>query len=77
MSAYELGSVYKTVCIIRLIWLMVTETILTSNIPDAELEAMKHLDYNWLDDAWHSSVSQRHSVTVNGGSEKSDLFRKG
>ena len=41
---------------------------------DAELEAMKHLDYNWLDEAWHSSVSQRHSVTVNGGSEKVTYF---
>lgn len=40
----------------------------------AELEAMKELNYNWLDEAWHSSVSHRHSLTVNGGSEKVTFF---
>ena len=40
----------------------------------AELEAMKNLNYNWLDEAWHSSVSHRHSLTVNGGSEKVTFF---
>lgn len=41
---------------------------------DAELEAMKSLNYNWLDEAWHSSVSHRHSLTVNGGSDKVTYF---
>ena len=40
----------------------------------AELDAMKNLNYNWLDEAWHSSVSHRHSLTVNGGSEKVTFF---
>lgn len=41
---------------------------------DAELQALKGLNYNWLDEAWHSAISQRHSLTVNGGSEKVTYF---
>lgn len=41
---------------------------------DAELEAMKGLNYNWLDRAWQSSLSQRHALTVNGGSENVTYF---
>lgn len=41
---------------------------------DEELEAMRSLNYDWLDKAWHSAVSQRHSLTVNGGSEKVTFF---
>ena len=39
-----------------------------------ELEAMKQTNYNLLDDYWSSSLSQRHSINVNGGTEKSTYF---
>ena len=39
-----------------------------------ELNAMKSLNYDWLDRAWHSALSQRHSLTVNGGTEKITYF---
>ncbi|WP_268223932.1 SusC/RagA family TonB-linked outer membrane protein [Sinomicrobium oceani] len=39
-----------------------------------ELEEMKALDYNWLDKAWSSSGQQRHSFSVNGGTEKATYF---
>ncbi|MDR0745848.1 MAG: SusC/RagA family TonB-linked outer membrane protein [Mediterranea sp.] len=41
---------------------------------DAELEAMKNLNYNWLDKAWDSSLSHRHSLTVSGGADKVTFF---
>ena len=39
-----------------------------------ELEAMKATNYNLLDDYWSSSLSQRHSINVNGGTEKATYF---
>ncbi|NDV64066.1 SusC/RagA family TonB-linked outer membrane protein [Bacteroides sp. 224] len=41
---------------------------------EAELNTMKGLDYNWLDRAWQSSVSHRHSLSVNGGTDKVTYF---
>ncbi|WP_423128165.1 SusC/RagA family TonB-linked outer membrane protein [Gaoshiqia sp. Z1-71] len=40
----------------------------------AELNAMRNLNYNWLDEAWHSASTQRHSLTVDGGSDKVTYF---
>lgn len=39
-----------------------------------ELEAMKSTNYNLLDDYWSSSLSQRHSINVNGGTDKATYF---
>lgn len=41
---------------------------------EEELNRMKSLDYNWLDEAWHPALSQRHSLTVNGGSDNATFF---
>jgi TonB-linked SusC/RagA family outer membrane protein len=41
---------------------------------DDELAGMKNLNYDWLDRAWHSALSQRHSLTVNGGTDKLTYF---
>ncbi|SFU60408.1 TonB-linked outer membrane protein, SusC/RagA family [Porphyromonadaceae bacterium KHP3R9] len=41
---------------------------------ESELNAMKNLNYDWLDRAWQSALSQRHSLTVDGGSEKLTYF---
>ncbi len=41
---------------------------------DDELSLMKNLNYDWLDRAWHSSFSQRHSLSVNGGSERATFY---
>jgi TonB-linked outer membrane protein, SusC/RagA family len=40
----------------------------------AELMAMKNMNHNWLDEAWSSALSQRHSLSVNGGSEGVSFF---
>lgn len=39
-----------------------------------ELEAMKSLDYNLLDDEWSAAMTQRHSLNISGGSEKATYF---
>ena len=41
---------------------------------DAELERLKDLNYDWLDRAWHSSLSHRHALNVQGGSETVTYF---
>ena len=39
-----------------------------------ELEAMKNTNYDLLDKYWSSSLSQRHSINVNGGNERATYF---
>lgn len=73
MSAYELG-----------IWTnrMFNQTDIINNVTDnayykysdAELQQLRTLDYNWLDEAWKTAVSQRHSVNVTGGSDRVTYF---
>lgn len=48
-----------------------------SIIDDHELEMMKNLDYNWLDAAWKKSSISRHTINVNGGSDKVKYFASG
>ncbi len=39
-----------------------------------ELEEMKHLNYDLLDRYWSSALTQRHSINMNGGTEKATYF---
>lgn len=39
-----------------------------------ELEAMKGMNYNLLDKEWSAALTQRHSVTISGGTEKATYF---
>lgn len=39
-----------------------------------ELAAMEQMNYNWLDKAWSSSLSHRHSLNLSGGSENATYF---
>lgn len=39
-----------------------------------ELEEMRNTNYNLLDKYWSGSLSQRHSINVNGGNEKATYF---
>jgi len=41
---------------------------------NAELEKMKLLNYNWLDNAWTGAGAMQHSINVNGGSSKATYF---
>ena len=39
-----------------------------------EIEAARNINYNLLDNEWKAAVTQRHSVNVNGGSDKGTYF---
>ena len=41
---------------------------------DDELARLKGLNYDWLDRAWHSALSHRHALNVQGGSETVTYF---
>ena len=41
-----------------------------------ELEAMRGLNYDLLDDEWSAAWTQRHSFSINGGTEKATYFVK-
>ncbi|MCV2484469.1 SusC/RagA family TonB-linked outer membrane protein [Flavobacterium sp. SH_e] len=40
----------------------------------SELEEMKSLNYNWLEEAWKPAIQQKHSFNVSGGSEDITYF---
>ena len=50
------------------------ETMITKLFSDKELNEMKGLNYNWLDEAWSSATTMSHSLSVDGGSDKATYF---
>ena len=50
------------------------ETRMRDYFQSDELEALKSLDYNLLDDYWKVAGTYRHSVNVNGGTDKATYF---
>lgn len=44
---------------------------------DDELEQMKDLNYDWLDDAWRSAGMYQHTLNISGGTEKVTYFTGG
>ncbi|MCP2028371.1 TonB-linked SusC/RagA family outer membrane protein [Flavobacterium sp. HSC-32F16] len=51
------------------------DTNLPQNLfSQTELEEMKSLDYDWLKEAWKPAIQQKHTLTVNGGTEKATYF---
>jgi len=75
LSAYDYGLIYNAARAAES-----TSSIITGSDPYSnyfqgdELEAMKDLNYNLLDKYWSSSLSQRHSINVNGGTQKATYF---
>lgn len=41
---------------------------------DAELNHLKSVDYNWLDQGWHDSYNTRHTVNISGGTKDLRYF---
>jgi hypothetical protein len=39
-----------------------------------ELDAMRGLNYDWLDKAWSSAGQQKHSISMSGGNESATYF---
>lgn len=46
----------------------------TNFFDSTELEKLKSLDYNWLNEAWKPSGAMQHSVNVSGGSDRATYF---
>lgn len=73
LSAYDYGRMWNTIT--------AANTTTQDNVDIAtrlfqadELEAMKHTNYDLLDDNWKAAFTQRHSVNINGGTEKATYF---
>lgn len=39
-----------------------------------ELEAMRNINYDWLDDAWKGAFSMKHNLNLSGGTQKATYF---
>lgn len=76
MSAYQYGlftnSFLQASNIVKSTDTQVTRS--NEMFSDDELNQMKSLNYNWLDHAWKSAFTQRHSVNVSGGTDKATYF---
>lgn len=73
LSAYDWGRLYNEVAAGD----PVANTSLnhTTNLYQAdELEAMKSLDYDLLDQNWKTGFTQRHAINVSGAGERANYF---
>lgn len=56
------------------------ETFLNTSVADKviftdqDLEYLKNVDHNWLDQVWKTSQQTRHSINLSGGSERFRFF---
>ncbi len=70
LSAYEYGIFYNRYMAARD---QISSPVKELFQPD-ELETMKGLNYNWLDDAWKASTSTKQNVTLSGGGNNATYF---
>jgi len=75
LSAYDYGRLYDAVAAADPTNTSLNRT--TALFQADELEAMKSLNYDLLDDNWSTSVTQKHSVNVSGATEKVNYFAGG
>ncbi len=73
LSAYEYGKVWNAVTAAN------TSTkdnvdIATKLFQADELEQMKSVGYNLLEDNWKAALTQRHGINMSGGTEKATYF---
>jgi len=52
----------------------ITSSPVTSFFQADELETMKGLNYNWLDEAWKASTSSKQNVSLSGGSNNATYY---
>lgn len=75
LSSYDYGRIYDAA--------YAANTATKDNLSDDlrlnmfqadELESMKSLNYNLLDDDWSAAMTQRHGVSISGGTESATYF---
>ena len=73
LDAYNYGKIWNAVRFAN-----TTEVSETDNLKYMfqadELSKMKSLNYDLLDQEWHAALTQKHSVNVSGGNEKTKYF---
>jgi TonB-linked SusC/RagA family outer membrane protein len=69
-NAYETGLITNS-------YLRMSSSTADKMYSASELEAMKSLNYNWLDKAWTGAGAMQHSVNVTGGNGKANYFAGG
>lgn len=74
LNGYDYGTIYNAARAANILQNGSKDDKLLNYFQADELEAMKNMNYNLLDKYWSSSITQRHSVNVNGGTEKATYF---
>ena len=74
LDGYNYGRIYNAAKAAQVLQNNKTPDRLIDFFQADELEQMKQTNYDLLDKYWSSSLSQRHSVNVNGGNEKATYF---
>lgn len=75
LSAYDYGRIYNAARAAHTSTKdQVTDDMRRQYFQADELEAMKSLKYNILDREWSAAITQRHSININGGTEKATYF---
>lgn len=72
LSAYEYGTFYNRYMGIS--GRNVTSSPVTSFFQPDELETMKGLNYNWLNDVWKPNTSIKQNINLSGGSNNATYF---
>ena len=74
LDGYNYGRIYNAAKAAQVLQNNKTPDQLIDFFQADELEQMKNTNYDLLDKYWSSSLSQRHSINVNGGNEKATYF---
>ena len=74
LDGYNYGRIYNAAKAAQVLQDNKTPDRLIDFFQADELEQMKSTNYDLLDKYWSSSLSQRHSINVNGGNEKATYF---
>ena len=74
MSAYEQGMAWNAVRAARTSTDEEASEIQKDLFQSDELAAMRNLNYDLLEKEWKAAFTQRHSLNINGGTEKATYF---
>ena len=74
LSGYDYGRIYNAARDAYIRQTNKSDDKLLNYFQADELQQMKNMNYNLLDKYWTSSFTQRHSINVNGGTEKATYF---
>jgi TonB-linked SusC/RagA family outer membrane protein len=78
LSAYDYGRIYDAAYAANTATKdNQSEDLRLNMFQSDELEAMKSLNYNMLDDDWSAAFTQHHNVNISGGTENATYFAGG